>query len=242
MFDKQAQSCHSAARTPATLGRVSKHGVQYACCLPTPEMPFSSLFFTQPALLPCPGVFFTQAPLTWDSLPFLWDNYIFPSPGKPSPSLSLQSPRWVRNISRDIWFYFLKCVSVCVLLCGQDWVLDPLEMELYLFLRHLMEVLGRKAWLFGRALSALSHGDHLSSPHASLFVWFLRQGLFPGSWLSWCSLCGPAWLQRFICFCFPMAGFKGKCHMLTWLHASLYCVVSSHSNSGFPIPFSQGDL
>lgn len=119
VFDRQAQSCHSAARTPATLGRVSKHGVQYACCLPTPEMPFSSLFFTQPALLPCPGVFFTQAPLTWVSLPFLWDNYIFPSPGKPSPLLSLQSPRWVRNISRDIWFYFLKCVSVCV--CTPLW-------------------------------------------------------------------------------------------------------------------------
>lgn len=158
MFDRQAQSCHSAANTPATLGRVSKHGVQYARCLPTPEMPFSSLLFTQPALLPCPGAFFTQAPLTWDSLPFLWDNYIFPSPGKPSPALSLQSPRLVRNISRDIWGLFFKvCVCVCVLLCGQDWGLDPLEMELYLFLRQLMEVLGRKAWLFGRALSALSH-------------------------------------------------------------------------------------
>lgn len=82
----------------------------------------SPLSFTQPALLPCPGAFFTQAPLTWDSFHFLWDNYIFPSPGKPSPALSLQSPRLVRNISRDIWVLFFKeCVCVCLCVCAPLW-------------------------------------------------------------------------------------------------------------------------
>lgn len=119
--------------------------------------------------------------------------------GNPLQHFLSSLPGWLGTFPETFGFYFLKsvfvCVCVCVLLCGQDWGLDPLEMELYLFLRQLMEVLGRKAWLFGRALSALSHWDHLSSPHASLFVWFLKQGLFLGSWLSWYSLYEPAWLQ-----------------------------------------------